>query len=146
MARVRTEVGTVSRTKQEFREETDANVILKRYRASGFLPLTGKEPIFQDVSSGAIGYHAALTLVRRAEASFEAIPAEIRSACGNDAQRFVALLTDPLLEAEAVKLGLLKGPVPVPGLPAEAAEGGGAAGGFGGSESGGLTPQAQLST
>lgn len=95
-------------TKQEFRDETDVNVIMKRYGATGQLPVgvQSLQPIFADVSE--IGDFASLMRrTKAAEVAFMNLPAELRTRFGNDPGELVVFLQNPANRPEAEELGLV---------------------------------------
>lgn len=112
------------RTKQEFANESDINMIMKRYRATGQLPI-GADPakmVFADVSQ--IGSFAeTIERVHAAEEAFAALPAHIRVRFENDPVQLVEFVQNGDNYDEAVKLGLIeikeepKVPTPAPKAP-----------------------------
>jgi len=107
------------KTRQENAKETDINVIMKRYNATGQLPaLSPVAPVFADVS--AIGDYAdVLRKVSAADDAFAALPADMRGRFANKPALLVEFLQDSANYDEGVKLGLLvprpvEPPAPVP--------------------------------
>lgn len=98
-----------SLTKQEFSEETDINVILRRYQQTGVFPVLDRPASYGDFSSSE-DYLSCMVRVRAAEEAFQALPAEIRDAVRNDPAELVDLVTDPARRAEAIRLGVLSAP------------------------------------
>lgn len=95
-----------SLTKQAERDETDINVIMKKYEKTGVLESWNSRPgRYADVSS-VYEYMDALNIVQMAEESFANLPAEVRDACGNDPAGLLELVFDPERKAEAEALGL----------------------------------------
>ena len=104
-------------TKQAFKEEADVNVIVGRYLKNGMPFPVGQEQ-FLDVSD-VQDYQSALNLVRSAQETFNALPAEVRLEVGNDPTRFVErTLTDP---EWAEKHGLATRKTQPPSQPSSAA-------------------------
>lgn len=99
-----------SRAKQEFREETDINTIVKRFGITGKLPQGVRMPMYGDFTEVS-NFHEAVNAIAAARESFSAMPAEVRARFGNDPERFVQFCGDESNRAEAIKLGL------VPDLP-----------------------------
>ncbi len=83
------------RTKQEFRDECDINVLMARYERSGVLPTARLSNPFYVDAADLPDYQASLQLVRDAHESFEALPARVRSEFDNDPEKFVAFASDP---------------------------------------------------
>jgi len=117
----KTETGTDSKCKQEFREETDLNQIVARFLRTGKLPNVNEQArgVFADVTQiGDFG-----DVLRRSLAgkeAFASLPAKIRSRFENDPVQFVEFLQDPANRKEAEDLGLVKAaPPPPPAPPAE---------------------------
>lgn len=97
--------------KQAPREHTDINFIVNRWRQTGYVQGSGKEPRYGDFSAG-LDYHACLNHVRDAEDSFMRLPARVRSYCENDAGKFLDLCEDPERIKEMEALGLLEAQMP----------------------------------
>lgn len=79
-----------SRTRQEFAEESDVNVLMKRYERTGVLPQYGAErkPMFLDLAD-VPSFHEAMDLLVQAEYAFGRLPATVRKEFDNDPARFV---------------------------------------------------------
>lgn len=103
-----------SRTKQEFKDECDINMIMKRYKATGLFPqFPGQEPRYVS-NIGMPDYQEALNIVRTAEAEFASVNSEIRKRFDNDPAKFLAFINDPQNADELVKLGLREPPPAAP--------------------------------
>lgn len=99
-------------TKQSMALESDVNHIIKRFVQFGQMPpSTGRQPLYGDFSSG-LDFHSAMNKVREAERQFQALPAHIRDACGNDPAKFVDMCLDPERREELVELGLVEAQMP----------------------------------
>lgn len=90
-----------SRTKQEFKDETDITLLVERYRKTGYFydPLTGDRkqprlPMFEDFS-GDIDFQTAQDVVRRGNAAFAQIPAYIRRMFNDSPEAFLAVVSRP---------------------------------------------------
>lgn len=104
-------------TKQSFKDEADVNIIVARYAKNG-QPLPQAPGQFLDVSD-VPEYQEALNRVQSIQATFAALPAEVRLEVGNDPEQFVArTLSDP---EWAVKHGLATKRDQPPSQPASAA-------------------------
>lgn len=102
-----------SLTQQQEAQSCDINYIIKRYRATGVLPLNKATPIYCDVSEVS-DYARCLTYIQDADARFLAIPADIRQRLGNSPDSFAAGLKNPDNYAYAVEHGLI---APSPAAP-----------------------------
>lgn len=113
--RLKKEFKLPSRTKQEFRDECDINVLMKRYRKTGLFPqYPGQTP--QYVSNiGMPDYQQSLHIVMQAESEFNALNSELRKRFDNDPAKFLAFVNDPDNGEELVKLGLREKPPVDPG-------------------------------
>lgn len=112
-----------SRTKQQFREECDINVLMARYQKQGVIShVNPRQPVFADVT-GALPFQEALGVVQAAQSSFAQLPAAVRSRFQNDPGRFIEFCADPANMDELGKLGLLR-PQP-PNKPGDGGEGAG---------------------
>lgn len=113
--------GGKSLAAQEYKDESDINVILKRY-AAGDNSVVRSSGVFADVSQ--LGdFQSQLEIVRRATEDFAALPADVRSRFGNDPASLVAFLSDSSHDDEAVKLGLKVRPTVEPSLAEQITEG-----------------------
>lgn len=98
-----------SRAVQSSREDSDINVIVKRFLRSGVLPVVNRGPALSgDVSS--MEYREALDLVRASQAEFDSLPAVVRKHFGNDPAQLVAACQDPGRVEELQRLGLVEKP------------------------------------
>lgn len=94
------------RTKQEFRDECDVNVLMKRYERTGVPPNARiGNPQYVDCAD-LPDYMTSLQIVRDAHESFEALPARVRSEFDNDPARFVEFAQDPANKAKLREWGL----------------------------------------
>lgn len=94
-----------SLTVQSQREEADINTIVKRFGVTGLLPQGIKVPSFETFED-VWDYRTALHALREAEASFMALPAEVRSRFENDPAQFVEFCSDGRNIEEMRKMGL----------------------------------------
>lgn len=113
----------VSKAVQSQKDEADINVIVRNFGLTGKIPEGIRVPEFGDFEF--VGdYRTAIEAVRAADASFMALPAEVRSRFENDPQRFLEFCADAGNLEEMRKLGLAVAPVvetPVPIPPTEGA-------------------------
>lgn len=103
-----------SLTRQEFKDECDLSLVLKRFQktpegasilqnARGFAP----GAVFDDVS-GVPDYRAAFEAVNAAKASFNALAPNVRARFNNDPASFFNFVSNPANQEEARSLGLCK--------------------------------------
>ena len=84
----------VSRTRQEFQDECDINVIMKRYEKTGVITHYSKrEPQYVDFSD-VPDFHTAMNVMQDAEAAFMTLPASVRKRFENDPQEFVKFASE----------------------------------------------------
>jgi len=97
----------VKAARQEFREETDINVIMRRATATGHLPVRADlQPVFADVSE--LGDFADVQRrVHAARDAFMALPPELRARFNNQPEKLVEFVQDESNVEEAIKLGLV---------------------------------------
>lgn len=98
-----------SLTRQEFAEECDINMVMKRYEGhaiGGPGNLAPQEPMYVDFSElpqDLLGY---MTFMEEAERSFMSLPANVRREFDNNAHEFVAFASDPASLDQMRKWGL----------------------------------------
>lgn len=101
-----------SRTMQEFKNECDINVLMKRYQKTGLFPQhPGQSPRYVS-NIGMPDYQQSLEIVMRAQDEFNALNSELRKRFDNDPAKFLAFVNDPDNADELVKLGLREAPPP----------------------------------
>jgi len=110
--RVITPLGTEpSMTKQEFKNETDINQILKRYQRTGALTHYSKyAPQYGDFTSTDL--QQAQNLLITARQMFAELPSSIRSLTQTP-EGFLDFVQDPANAAKMAELGLIESPTPV---------------------------------
>lgn len=74
-------------------EESDINVLVRRFGLTGELPSGVRAPSYGDFT-GLGSYQEALNALVAAQGAFMELPAEIRSTFDNDPHRFVAFCSD----------------------------------------------------
>lgn len=95
-----------SRTRQEFKDEADINVIMRRYQSTGELPqLNLSAPQYLDVSG--IDFQEQMNFVAGAKTMFMELPSSIRSRFNHDPASFVAFCGDESNRSELARMGLL---------------------------------------
>jgi phage internal scaffolding protein len=98
-----------SLAQQQFREECDINEIVRRFGLTGEIPGDFDMPVSGDFTD-AVDFHTSMDMIRKAQESFDRLPAEVRSRFSNDPGRLMTFLEDKENKAEALKLGLLQPP------------------------------------
>lgn len=101
-----------SRTKQEFKDECDINMLMKRYKATGLFPQYPDATPRYVSNIGMPDFQEALEIVRVAESEFAALNSELRKRFDNDPAKFLAFVNDSANADELVKLGLREAPKP----------------------------------
>lgn len=107
----KTKLSGVSRTKQAYKDVTDVNKIMSRFRKANGVdyPLSGVGAggTFGDFSN-ITDYQSALEQVERAHVAFMSLPAVVRSKFHNNAAAFLDFCNNPDNIGEMRNLGLLK--------------------------------------
>lgn len=96
----------LSLAKQEFREESDINTIVRRFGLTGQLPPDLRVPTSGDFTD-IYDFQTAMNAVVQARESFMLLPAHVRERFHNDPQELVSFLDNEENRAEAVKYGLI---------------------------------------
>ena len=94
-------------TKQEFVAECDINNIIKQYSATGQLKhisARAAQGQYMDLPDD-LDFQTSLEIVRQAQEAFATLPSSTRARFENDPQNFLAFLSDPANQDEAIKLG-----------------------------------------
>lgn len=96
-----------SRTRQEFADECDINVLMQKFEATGVVShVEQRQPMYLDVSEGVLPLREAIDTVRAANEAFMTLPARARAEFDNDPIRFVEFARDPKNGAKMVEWGL----------------------------------------
>lgn len=90
---------------QSERDDCDINTIVRRFGLTGSLPVGVRRPEYGDFV-GVSDYREALEALEAADASFYAMPAEVRARFENDPARFVDFCSDVSNVDEMIKMGL----------------------------------------
>lgn len=97
-----------SRTQQQFKEETNINNIMSRYKTTGLVPQTQRRPIFGDFM--ALDFQQMMNSISDVEQNFASLPSRIRGRFKNDPYQLLRFVEDPANIEEAIKLKLLAPP------------------------------------
>lgn len=96
------DTGAESLTQQQFREDCDANVIVRRFGGIGNMPVPSLGAFYVDLT-GVSDAESATAFVDGVRAAFERLPAEFRDRFGNDAHallEYAATVPQDVLERE----------------------------------------------
>lgn len=114
--RVQLDASEGGKTRQEFADECDINVLLARYEKHGVLNhFNAGRPEYFDASN-VPDLQSALDIVAKAEQAFMTLPAKVRAEFENDPVRFVAYAEDPA-NLERMREWNLAPPAPVEAPP-----------------------------
>lgn len=106
-----------SRTRQSDAAEADINTIVRNFGLTGQLPQGVRIPEYGDFDVVS-DYRSAVEAIRNADASFMAMPADVRFKFSNDPQQFLEFCANPENLEEMRKLGLaVPAAVPPPESP-----------------------------
>lgn len=106
-------------TQQHQEEEANINTIVRRFGVTGQLPNLPVPPTYADFED-VFDFHSAQNLIRQAQESFNALPAEVRHRFNHDPAAFLEFVDTPGNEAELARLGLRKPTVDPSAAPSEA--------------------------
>lgn len=106
--RIRTPVGTRSRTLQDHKDECDINNILRQYQKTGIIThVQAARPSYEDLPES-LDYQLALNTLMEAETAFLALPSKVRDHFENDPAKFLASFQDEKQADQLRAFGLLK--------------------------------------
>lgn len=98
-----------SKTRQEFLDDANINVIVERFGIGHEMPLNTVPPQTGDFTN-IPDFRGAQDLIRKAQEVFASLPAKIRAKFDNDPAKYIDFFEDPDNESEAIRLGLAKKP------------------------------------
>lgn len=101
--------GAEHTTQQQYREDTDVNVIIRKAIKTGE-PLPFKPGGTYGDFSILKDYQSALAMITDAQEAFEGLPAKVRNRFDNDPGKLVAFLADEKNYQEGIDLGFFEGP------------------------------------
>lgn len=97
-------------THQQFKEDADINVLMKRFGVTGKMPMPSMLPFYGDFSQ--VGdFHGSMQMVRQAQEAFALLPASVRAKFHNSPSELVQFLhseMSPEQLKEARELGLVE--------------------------------------
>lgn len=83
-----------SLAQQQFKDDADINVLLERFKVTGVIPQGVRIPTYGDFT-GVTDYQSAANAMLKAEQSFMALDAKVRSQFENSPQKFLEFCSDP---------------------------------------------------
>jgi len=105
-----------TRAQQQFKDETDINVIVERFGLTGEIPKDVRTPTneeFWEIQN----FQGALNQINAAREAFMQMPAKIRAEFDNDAGKFIDFVSDEDNRTRAEKLGIITKKEPIPETP-----------------------------
>lgn len=93
-------------TRQEFKDDADIRVLLKRFGVAGTMPAPRKPPEYGDFSA-VEDFETAMLSLADAKEKFMRVPAELRDRFRNDPHEFLEFVQDDDNYNEAHELGLV---------------------------------------
>ncbi|QKI28920.1 VP3 [Kummerowia striata gokushovirus] len=96
-------------------EDSDINIIMKKYAHTGTLPIQQMQALLGDFSE-IEDFRQAQERIREANDAFSQVPADLRKRFDNDPQKFIDFVLDDKNLDETVKLGYRMAP-PKPATP-----------------------------
>ncbi|WNK14540.1 MAG: internal scaffolding protein [Microvirus sp.] len=97
---------------QQFKDDADINVIVRRFGVTGELPQNVRMPTYGDFSE-VVDYHTAMNAIRASQDAFDALPGAIRERFSNNPAKFVDFCSDDRNMDEARLLGLVPAAAPL---------------------------------
>ena len=112
--RVQTVFTKPTRTQQHLKDTTDINKIIARYKKTGEIThLNSNTGVYRDMHQ-IPDYETAMNTIIDANQKFEELPAKIREKFQFNPGNLISYLQNEKNREEAIELGLVKKPVPVP--------------------------------
>lgn len=100
-----------SLTQQQFKDDTDINVLFGRYLETGEFPQVEHQMSYGNFE-GIYDFQSAMNVVRAAQEAFATLPARIKNRFNNDPQHLLEFINDPENREEAIFLKLVKADPP----------------------------------
>lgn len=95
-----------SLAQQHFKDETDINVLLERFKVTGQMPQGVRLPSYGDFT-GVTDFRSAQEAVLNARNAFMDLSPALRERFGNDPQQLLEFVSDEKNRDEAIRLGLV---------------------------------------
>lgn len=108
-----------SLTQQQFKDEVDVNIILKKWRRTGDLTHVNQGSGNYGDFSNADTYLAAKNAVMDAQRDFDELPSDLRARFHNSPQELLEFVSIEGNEKEAIEIGLIPGPDALPAPPSD---------------------------
>ncbi len=99
-------VGETSLTDQKFKNSSDINLMMKKFKKTGIPPIQNKTPRFADVSNIST-LSEMYELAQVAQESFYELPAGVRKLMNNDPSKLEEFISDSENKEICLKHGLL---------------------------------------
>lgn len=96
-----------SRTQQNFKDQVDINLIMKRWLKTGVMPVSDVSGLYYGDFTGDNDYMSLSNKLIRAEESFMNLPAQVRKRFDNNPAELLAFVSDKANLEEAISLGLV---------------------------------------
>lgn len=109
---------------QQFKDDSDINVIVERFGLTGELPQNVRVPLEADFIE-TTDFQSAMNVVRQAQEAFAEMPANVRAEFANDPALFMNFVANPANRKRAEELGIVNLPAEPEKVP-DAPEKGGA--------------------
>lgn len=106
------------RTKQEFKDECNIKLIIKKHVDAGIPLPSGQAEKYGDYSDP-IAFQDAMQLVITAQERFAELPSYVRTRFENDPTKLLEFMAVPENKDEALEMGLIPKPKPKPKEPAK---------------------------
>ena len=103
-------LSTVSRTQQNFKDDSDINLLIKRFRDTG-LPIPQVAGAQYGDFSKVEDFLSAQNTVARVREYFDLLPSSVKARFDNDLVCFLSFVNEPKNYEEAVKLGIFRKPI-----------------------------------
>lgn len=97
-----------TKAQQQFKDETDANLIVARHNKNLHREKFNADPEMYRNLSKQPTYFEALNIIREADSAFQALPSKTRALFENDPDKLLQFVHDPKKYDEGVQLGIFK--------------------------------------
>lgn len=118
----RVETGEETLVQQQFRDEVDANTIVRRFGITREMPFGAAAGMYGDFT-GLVDYESTVEALERARAAFMSLPLEVRERYGNDPGRLIRRAYEVPESDFLTEVGFQAPPAPVVAAPAVEASG-----------------------
>lgn len=107
-----------SLTEQHHLETTNINRIVATFNRTGRIVSSNKRPpFFGDISGLPKDLLESHQVKLRAENAFRTLPLKVQERFGRDPEKLLAFVSNPSNRDEAIALGLIDSPAPIPAVP-----------------------------